>query len=152
MNSTAEKNTLTVNTNSERGFEYPITVFPHDTDYAGIVWHGTYLTWLEEARVECLASIGVAFADFVKIGCDMQVVDISLRYQRPLKLGDKAIIRTHVKSQGIKILWEYNVQSADSVTTYITGTISLVAIDSHKQKIMRRLPPTVQDALAKLLS
>ena len=33
-------------------FEYPVKAQPHHTDYAGIVWHGTYLTWMEEARVE----------------------------------------------------------------------------------------------------
>jgi acyl-CoA thioester hydrolase len=29
-----------------------ISVQPHHTDYAGIVWHGTYIAWMEEARVE----------------------------------------------------------------------------------------------------
>ena len=40
---------------TQRWFEYPVKAQPHHTDYAGIVWHGTYLTWMEEARVEYLA-------------------------------------------------------------------------------------------------
>ncbi len=35
-------------------FEYPVRAQPHHTDYAGVVWHGSYIIWLEEARVECL--------------------------------------------------------------------------------------------------
>jgi len=50
---------------SANWFEYPILVYPHHTDYGGIVWHGTYLTWMEEARVECLKSIGIDFAELV---------------------------------------------------------------------------------------
>ena len=49
---------LPSNQEFESWFEYPVRVQPHHTDYAGVVWHGTYLTWMEEARVECLRSIG----------------------------------------------------------------------------------------------
>jgi acyl-CoA thioester hydrolase len=31
---------------SDGWFNYPVRVYPHHTDYAGVVWHGTYLTWL----------------------------------------------------------------------------------------------------------
>ena len=27
-------------------------VLPQHTDHAGVMWHGAYLAWLEEARVE----------------------------------------------------------------------------------------------------
>ena len=59
---------------SEKWFEYVVRVQPHHTDYAGVVWHGTYLTWMETARVECLRSIGIDFAELVKMGCDLPVV------------------------------------------------------------------------------
>jgi hypothetical protein len=29
---------------SDGWFNYPVRVYPHHTDYAGVVWHGTYLT------------------------------------------------------------------------------------------------------------
>lgn len=38
-------------------FEYPIRVQPHHTDYAGIAWHGSYIAWMEEARVEDRKSV-----------------------------------------------------------------------------------------------
>ncbi len=46
----------------EKWFEYSVRAQPHHTDYAGIVWHGSYIAWMEEARVECLRSIGIEFA------------------------------------------------------------------------------------------
>ncbi len=136
----------------QRWFEHPVTVFPYHTDFAGIVWHGTYLTWLEEARIECLQSIGVAFADFVSIGCDMPVVDMSLRYHQSLRLGDKAIVRTQMSLQGVRIKWENKIQSLDLQTTYLTATVTLVPIDRQTGKIMRRLPPVVAEVLSKILS
>ena len=140
----------TKNIIDKRWFEYPFTVFPHHTDYGGMVWHGTYLTWLEEARVELLKSTGITFADFVSIGCDTPVIDISLRYHQALRLGDNAIVKAQVHLQGVKIKWEYKIQSVDFQTTYLSGTITLVPLDQQKGKIIRQLPPIVKDALAKL--
>ncbi|WP_310427676.1 thioesterase family protein [Chamaesiphon sp. VAR_48_metabat_135_sub] len=136
---------------SENWFEYPIVVYPHHTDYGGIVWHGTYLTWMEEARVACLTSIGIDFADLVGMGCDLPVVDLSVRYHRALKMGESAIIKTRtIDMEGVRIVWEYEIQSIDREITYLTGMVTLVAVDREKGKIMRQLPNTVKDALVKM--
>jgi acyl-CoA thioester hydrolase len=95
-----------INPTDENWFDHPIEVFPNNTDYGNIVWHGTYLIWMEEARVKCLSSIGVNFADFVASGVDMPVVEIkSLKYFHPLRLGygvytSQFIIKRDVKSVG----------------------------------------------------
>ncbi len=136
---------------SANWFEYPIVVYPHHTDYGGVVWHGSYLTWMEEARVACLKSIGIDFADLVALGCDLPVVDISIRYHRALKMGESAIVNTRtVDMEGVRIVWEYEIQSVDRSIVYLTGMVTLVAVDREKGKIMRQLPATVREALVKM--
>lgn len=136
---------------SESWFEYPVRAQPHHTDYAGIVWHGTYVAWMEEARVECLRSIGVSFADLVAIGCDLPVVELSIRYHRPVQMGMAAVVKTRMtQSEGVRIVWDYQIQSPDAQELYVAAQVTLVAIDREKGKIMRQLPPTVKDALARL--
>jgi acyl-CoA thioester hydrolase len=142
---------LSYRATSEGWFEYPIVVHPHHTDYGGIVWHGTYLTWMEEARVECLRSIGIDFADLVAMGCDLPVVDLSIRYRRALRMGESAIVKTRtIDMAGVRIVWEYEIQSENREIVYLTGTVTLVAVDREKGKIMRQLPNSVKDALVKL--
>ncbi|MBW4521297.1 MAG: acyl-CoA thioesterase [Scytolyngbya sp. HA4215-MV1] len=132
-------------------FEYPVQAYPHQTDYAGIVWHGTYLTWMEEARVECLRSIGVEFADLVSLGCDLPVVELSLRYHQSIRMGMTAIVKTRMTEMtGVRINWQYQVESTDGQELYLTGVVTLVALDREKGKILRQLPPVVKDALVKL--
>lgn len=135
---------------SQNWFEYPVKAQPHHTDYAGIVWHGTYLTWMEEARVEYLRSIGIEFADLVSIGCDLPVVELSLRYHLPVRLGMSTIVKTRlVETTGVRINWDYEIQSYDGKDLFLTGKVVLVGVDREKGKIMRKLPPVVQDALVK---
>jgi len=136
---------------TENWFEYPVRSQPHHTDYAGIVWHGTYVAWMEEARVECLRSIGIDFADLVALGCDLPVVELSLRYHRPIRMGMAAVVKTRMtQMEGVRINWDYQIQSLDGQELYLTGRVTLVAVDREKGKILRQLPSAVKDALVKL--
>ncbi len=139
------------NQESENWFEYPVRVQPHHTDYAGIVWHGSYLTWMEDARVECLRSIGIEFADLVALGCDLPVVELSVRYHRSIQLGMPAVVKTRMAEvTGVRINWDYAIVSTDGQELYVTAKVTLVALDRERGKIMRQLPPSVKDALAKI--
>jgi len=136
---------------AEKWFEFLVRVQPHHTDYSGAVWHGAYLTWMETARVECLRAIGADFAELVAMGCDLPVVDLSLRYHRPLRLGQTALVKTAMQEiQGVRLNWDYRIQCLETQELCLTAKVSLVAIDPAKGKIRRRLPPEVQDILAKL--
>ena len=53
--------------NSAAWFEHSIRVQPQDTDYAGIVWHGTYLGWMEAGRIAAHCErLVIEFADLVQ--------------------------------------------------------------------------------------
>ena len=137
---------------TEKWFEYSVRVQPHHTDYAGIVWHGTYLTWMETARVEYLGSMGIHYAELVKLGCNINVVESYLRYHKGLQLGDIAIVKTRMaEMKGVRMYFDYRIESSDRQQVHVTGKVTLVAVDREKGKIMRQLPPTVKDILVKLL-
>ncbi len=130
-------------------FDYPITVYAHHTDYAGVVWHGAYVAWLEEARIEFLQSRGIDFSQLVEMGCNLPVIDLSIRYHQPLRMGMKAIVKTRLMAiEGVKLPVEYEIRSLDNTMLYVSGRVVLVAVDMVKGKILRRLPSTVESALA----
>lgn len=136
---------------SANWFDYPIRVYPHHTDYAGVVWHGTYIQWLEEARIEYLRTLGLDYSELVALGCELPVVDLSVRYHSSLRLGDEAILRTRMNDMsGVRMHWTYQLQSRDREVKYLTAAVTLVAVDPEKGKIMRSLPPAVKDIFVKL--
>ncbi|MEM9447913.1 MAG: thioesterase family protein [Cyanobacteria bacterium P01_E01_bin.6] len=134
----------------ESWFTYPVRAHPHHTDYAGVVWHGTYISWLEEARVEGLRSLGIHFEDLVSMGCDLPVVDLSIRYQRPLSLGNQAVVKSRILPiEKIRMTWEQTVYSPDGSIHYITAQVVNVPVDREKGKVLRKLPPELKHALSK---
>jgi acyl-CoA thioester hydrolase len=135
----------------KKWFIYPIKIQPHDTDYGGIVWHGNYLKWMETARVEYLQYLGINFADLVKLGCDLPVIEIALRYHKSLKMGMSAIVKTRIiENKGVRINWDYRIESPDQKELYLTGTVTLVPVDIEKGKIMRKLPSILQETINRM--
>jgi acyl-CoA thioester hydrolase len=132
-------------------FEYMVRVSPHHTDYSNAAWHGTYLTWMEEARVEALRSIGIEYADLVALGCELPVVDLAIRYHKAVRMGQQALVRCRMaKMEGVRLIWDYEIHSIDRQHLYTTAQVTLVAIDLDKGRILRQLPPQVKDALARM--
>lgn len=128
-------------------FDYAFRVQPHHTDYSGVVWHGTYLQWMETARVDCLREVNFSFEDFVSAGYDLPVVDLQLRYHNALTLGAEGLIKTRLSpSSRVKLIWLYEIYDTTPATPQlcITGQVALVPIDMAKRKIARRLPPNLQ--------
>jgi acyl-CoA thioester hydrolase len=72
-----------------RRFELRVRVYYEDTDAGGIVYHATYLRWMERVRTDWLRSLGerhVALAE--SAGLQFVVSEIAIRYRRPARLDD----------------------------------------------------------------
>ena len=84
-------------------------------------------------------------------GCDDRR-PLAERRHRPLRMGETAIVKAKMlKMTGVRINWDYQIQSPDSKELYLTAQVTLVAVDRQKGKIMRLLPLELKDALEKLM-
>ena len=132
-------------------FVYRLRVQPHHTDYAGIVWHGTYVAWLEEVRVEYLRTLGLGFDQWVAGGVDLPVVDLSLRYRRALGLGMEAVIYAWpAPRSGLRLTWLYQVCNGDTGELCVEAQVDLAPVDRDSRRPLRRLPSPFQETLDRL--
>jgi len=137
----------------ENWFEYPVRAQPHHTDYSGVVWHGSYIAWMEEARVECLQSIGVNFADLVAMGCNLPVIELTIKYHQPIWMGMRSVVRTRMRAKtGVRMYWDHQIQSPDGQVLYVTAQVTLVAVDPQQGTVLRRLPTAIESSLVKLFA
>ena len=81
-------------------------VLPQHTDHAGVMWHGAYLGWLEEARVEALAQAGLAYSDLSARGLELPVVSLAIDYRQALRHGDLVRLESQVlPRRGVRLPW-----------------------------------------------
>jgi len=66
-------------------FEYVIRTRYSETGQDGIIHHSFFIVYLEVARIEFFNTIGCNINEIEKAGMFCPVVDISVRYLRPLR-------------------------------------------------------------------
>ncbi len=82
-------------------FSLPVRVYFQDTDAGGVVYHASYLNFMERARTEWLRSHGYSNAGLMKeFGSVFVVRSIKLDYFKPALLDDLLDVTAQIKDIG----------------------------------------------------
>ncbi len=115
-------------------------VYYADTDAYGVVWHGSYLRWLEMGRVDFCEEMGYTLVELQAQNIALPVVNINVRYKSSAKINDKMIITTSVqKFNSLSVTFEQHIINKETGKTFIEATVDVVAIDNNG-KLYRRMP------------
>ncbi len=79
------------------GHEHVIRVRYAECDQMGVLHHGNYAAFLEEARTEALRDQGFAYRDLETEGVFFVVAKMSTRYMKPIRYDDLVTVRTVVE-------------------------------------------------------
>ena len=80
-------------------FYHTVKVYYEDTDAGGIVYYANYLKYLERARTEALASIGLTNLQIKeKFEALIIVKSCNIEYKKSAHLEDELQIRSFIKS------------------------------------------------------
>jgi acyl-CoA thioester hydrolase len=139
----------------ERAWRLHRRVLPQHTDHAGVMWHGAYLAWLEEARVEALASAGLAYSVLSARGLELPVVHLAINYLTPLTHGDQVEVRSLVGSRrGLRLPWHaWFLGPGDTVAAEAWVELALVDFSEGpgRRRLPRRPPADLAQALHALI-
>ena len=123
---------------------------PQHTDHAGVLWHGYYFNWLEEARLDALSKVGLRYIDLIKDGYEMPVISIDIKYKSPIFHGELILIESEFFINGSPRI---NVKSNFFGTNnklVTSSNIDLVLINKENFSIARKKPKFLLEALNNL--
>lgn len=117
-----------------------------DTDCFGVMWHGSYVKWLEMGRVRILEDLGVSLTSPESLEYIFPVTEQHFRYRSPAAYGDKLTLTTRLSVEGYKLVFPQTFESRK------TGKITMearttVVITDREWRPQRRLPAFFQAAL-----
>ena len=120
------------------------------TDHAGVLWHGYYFNWLEEARLDALSKVGVNYIDLIKKGYEMPVVSIEIKYKKPIFHGEVVLIESEfLINESPRINIKSNFIGKDKVIM-TKSSVNLVIIDKENLSIVRKKPKFLLEAFKNL--
>jgi tol-pal system-associated acyl-CoA thioesterase len=100
-----------------RTFVLPVRVYYHHTDAGGVVYHGTYLDFMEAARIELLNALGFDLAELAaKEQVLFMVYRLEVDYHRPAQLNDSLRVSAAIARVGrVRLDFEQRVRRGHEV-------------------------------------
>lgn len=126
-------------------------VYYSDTDAYGVVWHGSYLRWLEMGRIELCELMGHNLLDLVAQDIVLPVVNLNVKYKSSAKLNDELLVETFInKFNALSVTFEQKIIDKKTGKTFIEALVDVVAIDNNG-KLYRKMPQILVDAFEKAM-
>ena len=118
-----------------RVFTLPIRVYFQDTDAGGVVYHASYVNFMERARTEWLRErYGYSNAGLMKeFGVVFVVRSLKLDYLKPALLDDLLAVSAQIKEIGrSRVTLNQTVMRGDEVLVEAEIHLVCVTVDSFK--------------------
>ncbi len=120
----------------ELKIEKDIEIRFSEVDSMGVVWHGSYPLYLEDAREAFGHKYGLTYANYVKNGCYAPIIDMKIQYKQPLRHDSKAkIVARYIPVDAAKIIFEYEIRDRNSDALFCVGKTIQVFMDLDYQLV-----------------
>ncbi len=112
-----------------------------DTDAYGVVWHGSYLRWLEAGRMEYLWEQGICIDEiYERENIVMPVIELDIKYKSSAKNGDEVAVVTSVcELKPHYVIFSQTIKDKNSDKIFVTAKVKCVGVYENNRAIVRTL-------------
>ncbi len=128
---------------------FPLRVYFEDTDLSGLVYHANYLRYMERARSDMLAAVGVDQRGAFESGEGVYAVaGLSIRYRTPARLSDDLVVISRLfRIRAASVDIHQRVMRSETIVTEAEVEAAFIAPNGRP----RRQPAAWVEAFAPLL-
>jgi acyl-CoA thioester hydrolase len=128
-----------------------IRVYYEDTDFSGLVYHASYLRFMERARTEMLRALGLDQRALLEGAAGAPIFFVvramDVDFQRPATMDDLLTVETEtVELGGASLTLEQRVMR--DAELLVRAKVRIVCVEAGRA---RRLPPEVRAKFERLL-
>jgi acyl-CoA thioester hydrolase len=116
-------------------FEWPVRVYWEDTDAGGVVYHASYLRFMERARSEWLRALGINQSTVKEnTGLAFLVREMQIDFLRAALLDDELAVSVEVKERrAASILFAQTIRRADGAEL-IRAKVRVACVDVRRMR------------------
>ncbi len=112
-----------------------------ETDAMGVVWHGNYLKFFEDAREHFGAIYGMEYLDVYKNGYFTPIVKSEINHKSVVDYGQEVqVIITLIFCAAAKIMFNYKVINTTTNQIAAVGQTIQVFMDAKERTLMLNKP------------
>ena len=126
------------------------TVAFHDIDIIGVMWHGHYLKYLENARWALMDQIGFGYETMRESGYAWPIVEMHVKYVHAARLGDQLRVRASLIEWQNRLAVNYLVTRADDERLARAKSVQ-VAVEAATGALQFTTPQPLLDRVERAL-
>ena len=116
-----------------KNFSIEIKVRYCETDQMGLVHHGSYINYFEEARIAWISNIGFSYSEMEKSGIILPVSKLNVNYLRPAYFDDDLLVSVEIAELPTsRLIFNYTIKKEEEVI--VTGTTVLAFLNKETKK------------------
>ena len=107
-----------------------------ETVQMGLVHHGSYINYFEEARISWISNLGLSYSEMEKSGIILPVSKLNVSYLRPAYFDDDLVVNVELAELPTsRLIFNYTIKNKDEVV--VTGTTVLAFLNKETKKPVR---------------
>ena len=111
-----------------------------EVDIMGVVWHGAYPLYLEDAREAWGHHYGLCYDDYLKNNVFAPIVDMDIRYHRPIFYTTKPRIDiVYQFTPAAKIIFDYEIHDTKD-NALLTSAHTIQAFTDQQYELILENP------------
>ena len=116
-----------------KNFSKRIKVRYCETDQMGLVHHGSYINYFEEARIAWISNLGFSYSEMEKSGIILPVSKLNVSYLRPAYFDDELVVSVELTELPTsRLIFNYTIKNKDEII--VTGTTVLAFLNKETKK------------------
>ena len=112
----------------------------HDVDMVGVVWHGHYLRYLENARWALMNRLGYGLERMIASGYAWPMVDLQAKYVKPARFGDRLRARASLVEFEHRLAVNYLLTDIASGARVLRARTVQVAVEGRSGVLQFECP------------
>ena len=116
-----------------KNISFEIKVRYCETYQMGLVHHGSYINYFEEARIAWISNLGFSYSEMEKSGIILPVSKLNVSYLRPAYFDDDLLVSVEIAELPTsRLIFDYTIKKEEEVI--VTGNTVLAFLNKETKK------------------
>jgi acyl-CoA thioester hydrolase len=118
-----------------------------ECDPMGVVWHGNYLRYFEQARVALMESINYSYRKMAESGYSWPIIDTRIKFIKPVVCDQTVVVRATLGEYEYRLRIDYEIRDSVSGARLTRGYTTQVAVDMKTGEMCFATPKALLEQL-----
>lgn len=118
-----------------------------DIDSTGVMWHGNYCKYYEDARCRLLEKVGFPYGRIEKEGYQIPIISLTIKYSKPCCFDQEIEVTATLIEYKHLLTIKYIIRDAASHQKFSSAETKHAIYDSSARRAVLSLPKFMKDCL-----